>query len=96
VGGGDVAGAGAVGGGQDRGRAGRVAAAVTHQEQVADDATDHLPAEGVGAQPDLDQAVEAADAEGAQPPGGRGPRPAAAEGGEVVLADEGAGGLAHA
>src|ERR671913_20674 len=54
AGGGQGAGPGAVGRGQhgDRGR--RVAAAVADQQQVADDPPDHLPAERVGDQADLD------------------------------------------
>lgn len=51
--------------------------------------------EGVGEQPDLDQAVQAADGDVAQPSRGGRPGPAAAEGGEVVLTDQRPGRLSH-
>src|SRR4029450_8200215 len=94
VGGGDVAGPGPVGRGQDVDRARRVPAPLADQQQAADDPPDHLPAEGVGDQPDPDQPADPPDPDRPQPPGRGGPGPAAAEGGEVVLPDQGGGGLA--
>ena len=58
--------------------AGGVAAAVAHKEQGPDDATDHLPAEGVGDQADLDHAVEAGSRRPRPTPTRRSPREARA------------------
>jgi nucleoside-diphosphate-sugar epimerase len=80
---------------QQGGRPLRRTASLPHRGQGADEAAHHRVAEGIGRRAHGDERAGAPDVQSQQGADGRGTLPAPAERGEVVLAEQEAGGRSH-